>query len=226
MPNFRTRRIRFSRRKLIRSKKTPFKRAVLSIARKSAKAVINARAEHKYLDYLHTQDTIVSGGWSEECVSNLPQGDTDTTRDGDQIKPTTLEIRGALQMPAASAPGISVRVLVAQYHPMVTTTSIEAANILEGSAPSTNDYFTQHYNVDFRQDYTILKDAVFDMSVAGPGSAHFHWKIPLKKKMQYLSSVTDGTQHTNNIKVFWVTNWIGTQQPLIGFRSRLRYIDM
>lgn len=218
------------RYKPLRGKKAMASKAsyVKSVARKVAKAVISNKAEHKYLDYLHTMGDITSS-WQEDFVTGVPQNDTDNGRSGDQIAPSSLELRGYVRNVAGTFDYSAIcRVIVFQWHPSVSSvTGLIASDVMEGTAPSVVDYVSQFYSVDNRKLFTILKDVTFPIDYSGGPSGHvMHWKIPLKQKIQYLSASTTGAVSTNQIRVAYVCTTAGTNRTQIEFRTRLRYTDM
>lgn len=183
------------------------------------KRLINVRAELKFFDFnLYTVASDDAG--SILSIMDIPQGDTDITRDGDRIMLCGY-ITMFLQLNSnyyTNVPPVDTwRFIIFQWHP----NSVPAiGNILLPGPSSTQDVYSQ-YSHDFRQQYTILYD-IFTSTMgqtyqtAPPGnnspttsitSRQWHRRIYLKrarKQVQY--SAANGTTGTNKIYVMHLTD--------------------
>lgn len=200
---------------------------------KIAKNVVTGVAERKYHD---TTNTNQAGSYDNaifNVVNAVSQGDTDTARDGDSLRMTSLEVRGEVSF-ANSATAIG-RLIILIMKPgnselsAGSTVTYGLADILSLGASSAATF--DHYLHDNRSRFQILYDRVFSNMDVGAASAanrlHFHKMFGLKKKLvQYEAASTRMTKNA----IYWV--WMSDQtdasgnELLLNIQTRLNYIDV
>lgn len=219
-------------------KKATYKRTGLSKKQKTAvakiaKNVVVGTAERQYHD---TTSTDQAGSYDNAVfgiINAVSQGSTDTSRDGDSLRMTSLDIRGEVSF-ANSATSIGrLIVLIMKPGNSELTSGASATyglgDVLSLGASSAATF--DHYLHDNRNRFQILYDRVFSNQDVGAASnnnrVHFHKMFGLKKKLvQYEAGTTRMTKNA----VYWI--WMGNvtdasgSEPLLNIQTRLNFIDV
>ncbi len=190
----------------------------LMIAR-GVKALLNV--EYK----AHTvvaQTSDITDTASATALTNLVQGDTTTTRDGSQVKFTSLRF-GYVLKANTSATRATVRLMLV-HDKQTNEAQATATDVLQDSTPI--DAITSAYNIDNVSRFRILYDKVHTLVIAGDTSVvhrTIHKKLNLKVRYDgNAGDVTDLTQ--DSIFLIMVSDTV-TNDPNISFQIRLRYLD-
>lgn len=201
---------------------------------KIAKNVVTGRAERKYHD---TTSTNQAGSYDNAIfgvINAISQGDTDTARDGDSCRMTSLDLRGEVSfVNSAVAIGRLIVFISKPGNSELTSGSTATFGLgdilsLGASSAATYDHYL-HDSVPSR--YQILYDRVFSNADVGAASAsnrlHFHKMLGLKQKLvQYEAASTRMTKNA----IYWV--WMGNDtdasgnEPLLNIQTRLNFIDV
>lgn len=160
----------------------------------------------------------VSTSGSVHSLCNVPQGDTDTSRDGDQLYMGKLTY--FLQITQADNPQ-AVRVIFFQWFPQSTPAVTDVLDTAAGTGVMFN-YFT-----DKAFQYKVLKDKIyyFNESVSGVAKTVTtnRRKIkPKRKKIQFLSA---GTTGSNKLYALLLSDSSLTTHPSVYILSRLNFMD-
>ncbi len=134
--------------------------------------VINKQAEKKVIDQNETDASIVNTAQFLMTLIMPAQGDTDNTRDGDQIRLLSVRFRGHLELIGSATEGALIRFVVLR---------LPATNV-DGTAPTAdfnnllrpNDFFPR----ELPYKYKVLHDRV--LSVGGGGKSAMLVNISLK----------------------------------------------
>lgn len=150
-------------------------------------------------------------------LSLIPQGDTDTTRDGDSLLPQRLRIHCV----ATAADSYNLmRVIVFRWHPATLPVYGDIMTNAGGSVWSP----LQSVNIDNRQNYTILLDRTLRLDPESDGLKQIVKTIKLAKSrpMQFQNGTTQGT---NKIYLLAVSDSGAAPNPLFVLYSRLEFTD-
>lgn len=206
--------------------------------------VINRRSELKHYTVTgvgnatggYANDFALSSGTQAQTLcTDMAQGNTDITRNGDKIEITSLHYRIFVR-PSTDASVVSwqaVRIIAVQYKPNALQLAFNITRLL------VNDYTgnpgsLSHQNIDHQQDYHILMDKTFQMaqnaSAAGAytskGGFFLSGYVPLgnaKKDLQYDAG---GLGHNNGIYIVAVsTAGNVAADALYNIQTRLRFLD-
>lgn len=201
---------------------------------KIARNVVTNMAEKKYHD---TTNTNQEGSYDNavfNVINAVSQGSTDTSRNGDSLLMTSVDIRGEVSF-ANSAVGIG-RLIVFMAKPgnsdltSGSTVTYGLGDILSLGASSGATF--DHYLWDsVPSRFQILYDRVFSNSDVGAASnnnrLHFHKTIGLKQKpVQYEAATTRISKNA----LYWC--WMGNDtdasgnEPLLNIQTRLRFLDI
>lgn len=195
----------------------PQKKAVGVIVEKK----IKRDGELKYHDtvapsYVVNRVNTTDSWYSYYCLTNIPQGFTDTTRSGDNIDLTSGTVRLAIQQSTASSANDSLmlRIVIFQYHPVVDGTYLAPPgppfgmngalplNLIFQPGVSGNIDFSSNYNVDRKSQYHVLYDKVTKLvkyTTSVPGVINLKINLRMKKarkKVAYINgSTTQAAEH-------------------------------
>ncbi len=199
-------------------------RMVLSDAQKAlavargVKALLNV--EYKFLTVIGQAQAITDTA-SNTNLTLLVQGDTTNTRDGSQVKFTSIRFSYFLKVNASSLNNL-VRVMLV-HDKQTNGAQASATDVLQDATPI--DAITSAYNIDNVSRFHILYDKVHALSNGGTSAIHrtIHKKLNLKVRYDgNAGDVTDLSQ--DSIFLILVADQV-TNDPTISFQIRLRYLD-
>lgn len=120
---------------------------------KTIKRVMHSEAEHKFAS---VQGSASLTAAAIVALSDIGQGDLDTTRDGDELIIRSLEWRWFSYSQTLTNPGTVARVILFQWHPRIAGGAVPTtASVLQ----DTTNWFTSPYTHDTKSEYTILHDS-------------------------------------------------------------------
>ncbi len=193
-------------------------RKALTIA-KSIKRLINV--EVKNFDVQLTGTAITDTPLITQ-LSNIPQGDGVSARDGAQCKMIGLELSFALNQSTSSAGGTQIRVMLVQDK-QTNQAIYTAADLLEDVTQS--DALVSPRNLDNMRRFSVLLDRTWVLNIAGVTNIlykHYFKKDVLLRFDASTPSIADLTQ--NSMSLLLVGNEV-TNDPTITLFARLRYVD-
>lgn len=175
-------------------------------------------AEKKKFDFSQASASIDYSG-AIYSITDVAQGDTDVTRDGDQLTPLRLEVRGAFVVGDAVNAN---RIVIVRWLPLDSSMAPAVASVLEvtGSAlapysPYQHDnlragYFEVLYDTFFVEDtYSPIKQFYIDLN------------IPQNKKMAFNAASTNGS---GKLFLIAISDSAAATHPNIQFISRLWFL--
>lgn len=203
---------------------------------KQVKRIVGRNEELKYLPTVQAFAglPLPTNTWSFVDLSLVPQGDGDSTRDGDRLKFHDLQFR--YQWSSNGGVKDYCRIVIFQWHPNnVPVASPPAANalFLNGVIGGGADY-TSFYSHDSRQQFKILYDHVVTLtysvaSTTATDIVHFYKTVRIfgkkvNKMMQYVSGSTAGTNHI--YVAYCIDKAVGGATPTLQFNSKFNYHDI
>lgn len=196
------------------------------------KRLIRGVQESKYFDASLGLTTITYSS-NIGKVTTIPQGDTDITRDGDSLIPTSFEISWVWTGFQSADPALAYdlcRIIVFRWHPDDNVDAPTAAKILaqvNGFAPYSP------YEHDQRRKFTVLMDrrervmqmlstAGIEQPTTGSQTVFHHKRLRLKKvPIRYNGAGTTGSQ---NLYVMMVSDE-QTDGPTGSYYCRVNFTD-
>lgn len=149
-------------------------------------------------------------------LSGIAQGDTDVTRDGDEIMPKSLNIRGSMVI--ADSTNV-MRFIVFRW--LQSTTPVVTDILGVGVGSLFGPYAP--YNVDSRQKFNVLYDKIQELGSTSQQVALINKFLPLaQKSVQYSAGTTTGT---NKIWALAISDSGAASHPGIAFTHELRFTD-
>jgi len=194
------------------------KKDIQKIVRKAIKRNDDTEGELKYFDTVNANTVDFSG--SVIALTDIPQGDTDLTRDGDSLLPINLEMR--LVTFVADAYN-AFRVIIFRWHPYFGSDAPGPAEILQltGSSNAVNS----PYNHDLRNNFTILYDKT-RMMVDDQDNNSLVWQKKLKlkpKQVQYVAAST--TNQSMGLYCLMISDSSQVSDPGSTYYFRVYYHD-
>lgn len=178
---------------------------------RKVKRVFNSIAEKKYYPYDNTSTVSTTGNML--FLSSIPQGDTDTTRDGDSIYIRSIQINFTVAYADAYN---QLRFILFQWLPQTTPT---LADILLHPTYPTISVF----NHDSRRNYRILKDRRCIVDADDPTCMlKIYSYNKFIRKIQYTGGTTVGN---NNIYCLAVSDSNVVNDPSISWSGKINFTD-
>ncbi len=155
-------------------------------------------------------------------LTQIAQGATDTTRNGDQVDLHRVDIRISAAIDGTVAPDNYnvVRVILFQWHPQSGISTLPATTDILQNATQPQ---LSSYNHDTRWEYTILRDHTFSLSMEGSRVQTIRWNFPrMTHKLQFSGGTTDGTNH---LYLLMVSDSGTVDHPSVIFNSKVTFYD-
>lgn len=158
----------------------------------------------------------------QTILSNIVQGDANTQRTGNWVKPVslmgTMTITGAL---GAAAPASKVRVSIVCWKENQDTDPIQLARILQDVARP-----HQQYNVESKGSFKILWSRAFNV-INNDDNPQFlrTFRFYVRPSMKVLFDDADQRKYHLFLVASSDQNPLAGDEPLISFNTRLRYTD-
>lgn len=202
-------------------KKRPSRASFQTAVKKIVNDELRKNTEQKHFDIgLTVPPTNIDWNGGIIHVSNVPQGDTDTTRDGDKITTNYLKIDWVAEK---SDSFNCLRVLVVRWKNDTTLTgNFTVPNIFEAAALASVAAPLSQYNWDERPNFEVLKDELCCLT-SGDNAISRHWFIDLKKKkISYSAGSTDGI---GKLGVVFLADSGTPPDVAVSIRTRLAFVD-
>lgn len=198
------------------------------------KRIAKVPRELKYFSYTNTGTSSTTYG--VVSISDIAQGDTDITRDGDQLYWCgTMEVRGVFENAQGSLGDLynTFRMIIFQWHPNSTPV---IGNILINGPSGAEDVHST-YSHDYRHMYKILFDKV--ITTIGPSytnatlqqpttsltARNIHYRIPLKKIAKRVQFAGGGITATNKLYFALASDSSAATHPSWKLAFKLFYYD-
>lgn len=189
------------------------------------KRIVMSHLEPKFVDNKIYTTTATSAG-VQYSLSSVPQGDTDSSRSGDQINIQSLEVIFDPYLQGVGGTNDftdTVRLILYRWHPMSTATQPTQADILQDQSVAQSNEMSL-YKWDNRKDYTIIDDLRFPLSANGPSIMAFRKKYNLNNVAAHFTAGS-ATLCTNQIYAFVASDSLLATHPLFDLYSRVVYLD-
>jgi hypothetical protein len=191
------------------------------------RSMLRVAQEFKFFDAKEYQQA-ASSTPTQLAISAVPQGSTDSTRDGDQINLQSLWIKFETYLQGTGGTNDftdQVRLMVYRYHPMSTAAAPVPATVLQDLSVAQSATMTPT-TWDNRKDYTVLIDETFNLSGNGPSDIGRVFKLVWKTPgIPAHFSAGSTTLQTNGLFAMIMSDSLVATHPAFNFYSRLVYSD-
>lgn len=196
----------------------PKRRKNLPFTKKQVKAVrkiAQTSNEVKYTDESFNSTNIYAGNGLQVNLSAIPQGDGNSNREGDSVRPQSITLRAMLES-SSTTPAL-IRCYAIQQLSGTTPTSINAI--------SPDNFFPTMDVAD--EPYKVLYDRVLSVNPNGGEKKLFRIKIPYNKLKKIHYEKGTSTTSYGDIKFYFVPDAsVSTGNGIeVDGNLRLRYTD-
>lgn len=200
--------------------------------RRAVKSIINKSRELKYFPYSLIGVSVTSTGALTGVPFDVPQGDTDNSRDGDQFD-LAGNISFRFQLLAGDTTNL-VRIFFFQWKALSTSAPLPALSDILLNGPSGSIDVWSQYNHDTRKAYKILWDRTYNMVGNGtsgtfPGTTtsqiYKSVKVPLRKARRKVQLRGGGGQGTNRIFMVYLSDSGAATHPTLSYSTKLFFYD-
>lgn len=206
------------RRRMRRFRKRGGRSVTARTVRKIVEKRIRRDTEVKYADF-NDSGTGVDFSGTFIRVTNIAQGDSDTTRDGDKLTPVYLNVKWKVGVGDSTN---IMRVIIFQWKQNILSISPTQAYLLAqtGSALSP----ISPYNWDTRSNFRVLKD--FKVTVDSVNKPQVVGRTFLKlNKLEKVAFDAGGTNGNNQIYIYVVSDSGAASHPTWAMTARLAFTD-
>lgn len=191
---------------------------VKSIAKVAVKSELKKVSELKYRDIYDFTTTYDVTGSCINLTSNIAQGDSDTTRDGDKIYLKTLRLKYFGQYADSWN---QIRVIVFKWN-KDSTSAITSANLLVSSGDS--KAILSPLSWDTKKEYRVYYDCVINVDDAyREVSPVKEVEVKLNYRVDYIAA---GTNAMNSLYMCILSDSTAVTHPKCNWYARLEYTDM
>lgn len=208
----------FNRKKIPVVKAIPIKKkkGLNTREKGQVKKLITAGRENKYLDVLLLTTELFSG--NVYSLSNVPQGDTDITRNGDQLVQRALRVKGNVIV--SDTTNMSRLILFRWKNESVPV----VGDILSATYVGTPQAPHSPYHHDGRTNFTVLYDKTFSVDTYNTQRIFDTGWINLRNKKQYYSGGSSSAEK-NGIFALIISDSGAVGNPVTNLVSRMTYQD-
>lgn len=200
----------------------------------TVKQVMNRRTETKFWDEYEVKYAV--GGAGSNYVQDLtlvPQGDTDTTRDGDKLTLTSLKLNYFID-PQSAQLDHYFRIIILQWHELTAATTPSATSILQ-NVSTDRDAILSEYTWDYKARFKIMYDRVHYIRPLTTNTGNYCENIPTqriskfikipRKTIDYVAGGTNGNHHIFMVAFSCAVNGAAGASPYLNYNVRLTYKD-
>lgn len=191
--------------------------------KKFAQKVVNSTAEKKTVSTYSYSNNVDATGFQFNAT-NISQGDTDGTRDGDQLLIRSVEMELHPWLGATPDTNNIVRVMLVQWYGLAS--SLTVGDVLQVTSALNSSCVMSPYNHDNRYQFKVLYDRRFVLSANGT-STHFQ-KVMItrgfRRKVQYVAG--SATSATNGVYMLAFSDSISGPHPALDYNVKINYSDL
>jgi len=148
-------------------------------------------------------------------LTTIPQGDTDSTRDGDHIKLFKLWMCGNVQYADATN---AIRLIIFRWNQDDSSAGPTVNDITQSLSP----FSPIHRDNERAKKLDFLYDELFAVANVGPGSISFKWHRDVKSIIAFQATANTGTGH---LYAFIISDSSASTHPGLNLIFRTYYTD-
>lgn len=195
--------------------------------KKAVKRMINRAGEPKYAVMSSAFTNSTNGDITNTSkmfqLTQIAQGNTDITRNGDRLKLLSMRFLGVVYTPTVAA---QIRIIFFVWKPSGNGPSATSDILLPG--PSGGVDVCSLYNHDTRSDYKVLKDiklVVQPNAVERTRWISFNKRIPVRCQNQQFVGGSSATG-TNQVWGLWVSDVASTPPTIAKANVKFAFTDI
>lgn len=209
------------------NRKAKYKKPTLQRLEKRIKNVYkNIKQEIKIHDSVYTfnpsRDN--STGDNIRALTAIAQGDTDITRDGNQINVKSIQVKGQIYMDVAVGQSQTVRMIIFRDNNYLNATVPTPAMILEPTAFGTSDAPYGMRNRRERDRFKVIYDKLFTLNTSGANTLPFNIYRRVNTKTTF-ADVTNSAYGKNSFWLMVISGAGATGRPTVNSISRVSFTD-
>jgi hypothetical protein len=189
-----------------------------NVQRSEIKKLISAQQEHKFFEIRNAFGVTYAG--TVTSLSDVPQGDTDSTRDADTLMPTSLVMRFGMTVGDTTN---FFRVIIFRWHSALSVPTV--VQVLQNASSSTGGVYSD-FNHDLRSNFQVLFDKTFTLGTTAVTSnqvVFFNKTLKMARKpIQYTSGSTSGS---DKIYFLAISDSAAIPNPTWNYAFRLNFTD-
>ncbi len=185
----------------------------------SVKRLLNV--EIKNHDFSQTAVTIPDGAGTIFELTNIPQGDTGITRDGANVKITSIYIKGIVIL-AAAATTTTYRIVLVEDKQ--TNQAIYVTADLLATVANVQSVVSP-LNLDNQFRFNVLYDRIYHVDDSNMKSQDFKIYKKVNKRLRFDASTPDITDLRSSSYSLLCISTEPTNAPSLRFEARLRFVD-
>jgi hypothetical protein len=178
-----------------------------------AQKVLKSKQELKSFDTGFS--AAVSTAGTLQKISTIPQGDTDSTRDGDQLNIVRIDLLGSFQFADAINAG---RLIIFRWNQDDSSAAPVVADILQTLTP----YSPMNRDNLRAKKFSVLHDQLCLVGATGPNISSINLKRFFPSKINFQATATTGNGH---IYVYMVSDSGAVTHPQFSYVARVWFTD-
>jgi hypothetical protein len=159
--------------------------------------------------------TVASTGTLQK-LSTIPQGDTDSTRDGDVLRTTQIDLIGSVVFADASN---VIRLTIVRWNQDDSSAAPASVTDLFQTATPYSPYNRDNLRA---KKFTVVTDHFYGVGATGPNIKTFEMKRKFQTNINFQSGANTGTGH---LYAFMLTDSTGIPHPALNYVCRVWYTD-
>lgn len=209
----------------MKAKKPKLKPQVAKAVRSQIKRELRKAIEAKHF-YWHIVGQSITNAGSTYDVTEMIQGTTDNERVGDEVRISSIQLKGHVYLDInAGAPDSTnvVRLIVFQWHLDSQTQVPAPSSVLHPADVSAGIGALARWNETNRHQFRVLVDRTFCCSRGGPNAHAFRYNLT---KPTRTVKFNDGAIHgEEKIYVMLISDSSVITHPVVSMTSQLNYRD-
>jgi hypothetical protein len=190
---------------------------------KEVRAELKRMREHKFIDVFSAPTTIPLAGTTGAIV-NIPQGNGNGTRVGDELEFDYLELH--LNVAAYNSDVVShARVVIYQWKPNIALGTPTVGDILQNTTAT----WLSPWNYQLRDQYTVLYNRSFSLvgtATVPTDKSDYVIKrnVKVRRKVQIFEAASSSAS-SNTLCILYIGDSAVTPFPQINYYIRIHYTD-
>lgn len=208
---------RTNKKRTYRRKKRPTAASVSKRLNRLQKAI-----EYKHADQAISASVSSSGYFQN--LTQIPQGSSDITRDGDKLTVTSVSFR--MELYSGDSPYNHLRLVLFRWNNLYQTPTLNDLFLIGPSTVATYNYMWNVDTIRARPGFKVLYDRTISNKVSNDGSSKLNTlirkKIPFRTNLQFQAGGLVGS----SLYLFAISDSGIATHPVLSGMVRTNYFDL